>query len=169
MMLTAPLGHRIVVGVDGSESSRSALHWAAQLAEVTGSSLEALTAWKWPLSLGRGMPLPLSYDPATDAATMLHQAVAEEVVRAHPGLVTRTKVVEGFLVRALIGASKNADLLVVGGSVHRGVVGGRLTAHSLARAHSPVVIVGEGAHEPTTRTVDATSSASRRSITVSTV
>ena len=25
--------------------------------------------WEWPLSLGRGMPLLVDYDPATDAAT----------------------------------------------------------------------------------------------------
>ena len=51
--------HRIVVGVDDSASSRCALRWAAQQAEMTGSSLEALMVWEWPLSLGRGMPLTI--------------------------------------------------------------------------------------------------------------
>ncbi|GGM89885.1 hypothetical protein GCM10009721_14030 [Terrabacter tumescens] len=40
---TAP--GRIVVGVDGSESSKHALRWAARLAAADGSRVEAVTAW----------------------------------------------------------------------------------------------------------------------------
>jgi nucleotide-binding universal stress UspA family protein len=139
-----------VVGVDNSDSSRCALRWVAQQAELTGSSLEAVTAWEWSLSVGRGMPLTLAYDPSTDAATILDRAI-HDVVRIHPGLVIRPKVVEGHLMPALIEASEDADLVVVGAGVHRGIpgiVGGRLNAHCLARAHSPVVIVREDPHAP---------------------
>ena len=85
MMSTKPPEHRIVVGVNGSDSSLYALHWAAQQAETSGLSLVVVMVWEWPLSLGRGMPLPVDYDPATDAATRLDQAL-DEVVRVHPGL-----------------------------------------------------------------------------------
>ena len=42
----------IVVGVDGSGSSREALHWAVAQAKVTGATVEAVMAWEWPTSWG---------------------------------------------------------------------------------------------------------------------
>ena len=42
------MDERIVVGVDGSESSRSALRWAARQAKFTGASLEVVIAWEVP-------------------------------------------------------------------------------------------------------------------------
>jgi nucleotide-binding universal stress UspA family protein len=139
---------RIVVGVDGSDSSLHALDWAARRAEMTGGSVEAVTAWEWPLSLGRGMPLSLGYDPATDASTILDQAIAN-VTRVHPDLVIHSKVVEGHLVPALLEASLGACMVVVGAGIHRtaaGQVCGPFISAHLARAHCPVVIVREDTH-----------------------
>ncbi len=39
---------RIVVGVDGSDSSKQAVRWAVRQAEVTGGVVEAVTAWEFP-------------------------------------------------------------------------------------------------------------------------
>lgn len=39
---------RIVVGVDGSPSSREALRWAARQAALTGGTVRALTSWDYP-------------------------------------------------------------------------------------------------------------------------
>jgi nucleotide-binding universal stress UspA family protein len=47
--------HRIVVGVDGSPSSKTALAWALQQAELTGASIEAVIAWHLPVAAG-GIP-----------------------------------------------------------------------------------------------------------------
>ena len=48
-------GHRhIVVGVDGSASSIAALNWAAHQAELTGTRLDAVTAWQWPSKYQNG-------------------------------------------------------------------------------------------------------------------
>ena len=58
--------HRIVVGIDGSECSLTALQWAAQQAHLTGSSLEVVMSWEWP-QYGFGLMLPDNYDPASDA------------------------------------------------------------------------------------------------------
>ena len=44
---------RVVVGVDGSGSSKSALAWAVRQAELTGATVEAVTAWHFPAMLGR--------------------------------------------------------------------------------------------------------------------
>ena len=48
-MNTAP---RIVVGVDGFESSTAALRWAIHQAKLTGAVVEAVTAWHIPPSSG---------------------------------------------------------------------------------------------------------------------
>lgn len=146
MTSTTPPEHRIVVGVNDSDSSLHALHWAAPLAEMTGFSLEVMMVWEWPLSLGRAMPLPVGYDPVTDAATRLDQSL-DEVVQVHPGLDIHPKVVEGPLVPVLIEASKGADLAVIGAGHHR-LMRGPLGADFLARIHCPVVIVREHLDTP---------------------
>ena len=43
---------RIVVGVDGSETSKAALRWAADLARAFGVELEAVRAFRYPLPCG---------------------------------------------------------------------------------------------------------------------
>jgi nucleotide-binding universal stress UspA family protein len=43
---------RIVVGVDGFESSAAALRWAIHQAKLTGAVVEAVTAWHIPPSSG---------------------------------------------------------------------------------------------------------------------
>ena len=42
---------RIVVGIDGSEESRRALHEAARLAEALGTRLEVVMAWQHSTSM----------------------------------------------------------------------------------------------------------------------
>ena len=43
---------RIVVGVDGFESSGAALRWAIHQAKLTGAVVEAVTAWHVPVGVG---------------------------------------------------------------------------------------------------------------------
>jgi nucleotide-binding universal stress UspA family protein len=43
---------RIVVGVDGSEPSKSALRWAIGQAKLTGGSVDAVIAWRYPSTDG---------------------------------------------------------------------------------------------------------------------
>ena len=45
---TASARQRIVVGIDGSNSSVAALEWAAQQAALTAAKIEAITTWQWP-------------------------------------------------------------------------------------------------------------------------
>ena len=46
---TTTTRRRVVVGVDGSESSLAALRWAVRQAELTGAPLEIVSAWEWPV------------------------------------------------------------------------------------------------------------------------
>jgi nucleotide-binding universal stress UspA family protein len=132
----------IVVGVDGSDSSISALRWACELASSTRSSIQAVTVWHWPMSLGANIPIPSDYDPAGDAQTMLDR-IAEQPAAEFPSVVLRTRSVEGHPTEALVEASRHADLLVVGNRGHGEVAGlllGSVSQHCAAHAASPVVV-----------------------------
>jgi Universal stress protein family len=41
--------HWIVVGVDGSASSKAALAWAVSQAALTGATVKAVIAWEFPV------------------------------------------------------------------------------------------------------------------------
>jgi nucleotide-binding universal stress UspA family protein len=141
----APLGHRVVVGVDGSPSSIQALEWAARQAELTGATLEAIQTWEWPTSYGWSLTFPTGYDPAADAQKQLDDALAP-VRQARPGLAIDAKVVEGHPAPVLVGASRGADALVVGCRGHGEFVGmllGSVSEYLTTMAHCPVVVVRE--------------------------
>jgi len=57
---------RIVVGVDGSEGSQTALRWALREARLRGVNLHAVLAWKYHphwSDPGPGVRVPASYTP----------------------------------------------------------------------------------------------------------
>jgi nucleotide-binding universal stress UspA family protein len=134
-----------VAGIDGSESSIEALHWAAGQAQLTGSTLEVITTWDWPANLGWAVALPEGYDPAADARAMLEAAV-EPIRKAYPGVDIQTQAVEGHPSPALVAASETADLLVVGSRGHgqfAGMLLGSVSEHCVRNAHCPVTVVRE--------------------------
>ena len=51
--------HRIVVGIDGSESSKAALAWAVRQAGLTGATVEAITAWRYPIAFAGAPFVPI--------------------------------------------------------------------------------------------------------------
>lgn len=72
---SAPIGlrSRIVVGVDGSESSLEALHWARELAKRSDAGIEVIAAWQWPTGWAAGRTG--GWSPQTDARTSADDAV----------------------------------------------------------------------------------------------
>ena len=133
---------RIVVGIDGSPSSLDALSWAARQADLTGSGLEVVMTWEWPLSAGWAMPVPDDFDPEEDVRHSLESAVA--AVRAeHPGLDIDSRVVDGHPAPILVESSKGAELLVVGSRGHGEFVGmliGSVSEYCATNAHCPVLV-----------------------------
>ena len=135
--------HRIVVGIDGSESSVAALAWAASQAELTGSSLDAVISWEWPNAYGNAYYLPDDYDPATDAHKVLDDAI-EKVRGTYPDVTIRAVVVEGHPAPALVKASLGADLLVVGSrgrGEFSGMVLGSVSDYCTHHVSCPITIV----------------------------
>ena len=137
---------RIVVGVDGSDSSLQALEWAARQAELTGDVVVAITTWEWPVNFGWTAPLPEDWDPQADMTKMLDEILGR-LREAHPDVTVCARVVEGHPAPVLTEASRGAQLLVVGSRGHgelAGMVLGSVSEHCVAHAHCPVLVVRKG-------------------------
>jgi nucleotide-binding universal stress UspA family protein len=137
---------KIVVGVDGSEPSIEALEWAAHQAELTGATLDVVTAWAFgeePTPFGIVPPVLPGGDPLTEARTKLNELVAA-VCGRHKLVEVRADVVRGHAATVLLEAAQDADVLVVG-SRGRGafveMLLGSVSEHCVRHAACPVVIV----------------------------
>lgn len=137
----------VLVGVDGSASSKEALAWAARYAGLIGAPLDAVIVWHMPSSLGWETPIPVDWSPETDARTILEDAVAEVLGSAyHPGVTLG--VLEGPPAIVLTDLAKAASVVVVG-SRGRGHVAGVLlgsVSEALVR-HAPCPVVVVRGHE----------------------
>jgi nucleotide-binding universal stress UspA family protein len=138
---------RIVVGVDGSESSKMALRWAVQQAERTGAMVDEVHALAFPAEYMVGYGWAPSYTGAEDrekAGEQLLANITAEVVGAHSPVTIRTRTVEGHPAYALMNAAEGADLLVLGSRGHGGFVGallGSVSQHCVQHATCPVVVI----------------------------
>jgi nucleotide-binding universal stress UspA family protein len=138
----------IVVGVDGSDSSRAALRWAYDEAAHHGAFITAVSCWHpaaLPMAPPYGSLPPEGYviQPERDALDLLERFVADLDVRTPP-VDVRTLVEQGNPAQVLIERSEEADLVVVGSRGHGGFVGmllGSVSHHLVAHAECPVVVV----------------------------
>lgn len=138
---------RVVVGVDGSEHSLAALDWAAAEAERLHAVLDIRVHWITPVALGFPVPRGAAGDYERSAKAVLEHALSR-VRERHPHLAVRTVATEAIPAPALVDASSDATLLVVGSrgfGGFRGLVLGSVSQHCAQHAHCPVLIV-RGAH-----------------------
>ena len=137
-MGTQTAGPVIVVGVDGSPSSKDALRWAARYAELTGAAVHALIAWQLPEIYGY---TPRDFEG--DARQTLTRAIEDALGPGASGKLT-LHVVEASPAAALIGMCRDAQLLVVGSRGHGAFTGmllGSVSQHCVQHACCPVVVV----------------------------
>lgn len=135
-------GGRIVVGVDGSPSSVRALRWAIRQAGFTGSVVDAICAWQYPVSYGWAVT-DLNPQIGELAGQALEKAIAE-ACPAGESVEIRSHVLEQSPAQALIAAAEGADLLVVGSRGHGGFTGmllGSVSQHCVNHAPCPVLVV----------------------------
>jgi nucleotide-binding universal stress UspA family protein len=139
---------RIVVGVDGSDQSRKALRWGAQLAANFGARLEVLGAWDYPPNFGWSV-IPENWDPAADTLKNLQETV-REVFGDQPPVDVEIQVRQGGAARVLIDAAQHANLLIVGSRGHGGFAGMLLGSVSeIVAEHSPCpVLIIHGDQDP---------------------
>ena len=133
---------RIVVGVDGFESSKIALRWAIHQAKLTGAAVEAVTAWHVPAGTG-WVPATDTPDYQEDAFTVLAEAITE-MCAIDPDVQVCPRVVEGRAGQVLVDAAEGADLLVVGSRGHGGLAEallGSVGHYCVHHAPCPVLIM----------------------------
>jgi nucleotide-binding universal stress UspA family protein len=134
---------RIVVGVDGSPSSKAALVWALRQAERTGAVVEAVTAWWYPSGYGMAPTLDGTVDFEGDAGKTLAETLAE-VSGVAPDVRVGPRVAYGHPAWVLLEAARGADLLVVGSRGHGGFAAallGSVSRHCVQHAPWPVLVV----------------------------
>lgn len=138
----------IVVGIDGSDASKQALRWAIEEARVHGARVTALYAWEPPAPVPEVGPMPAIdlvdfVGEFRGAAEKRAADMVEEVVGGDTSVTVEPVAVEGSPAEALIDASRNADLVVVGSRGHGGFTSLLLgsVSHQVAQhAECPVVI-----------------------------
>jgi nucleotide-binding universal stress UspA family protein len=138
---------RIVVGVDGFESSKAALRWAIHQAKLTGAMVDAVTVWQIPAGSGL-IPAADLPDYQDDARIILTEAIAE-MCTVDSEVEVRPYVTEGHAGPVLVAAAEGADLLVVGCRGHGGLAEallGSVGQYCVHHAPCPVVIM-RGKHE----------------------
>lgn len=141
----------IVVGIDDSVHAREALDWAMREAGMRQAALTVLTVI--PAMASQWTGRPLSVPAADEAVSHARHAVDEAVAKSASGITgpqppsVTAKVFTGFPVQALVDASRDADLVVVGS---RGAGGfatllmGSVSNQVAHHATCPVVIVPSG-------------------------
>ena len=135
----------ILVGVDGSETSVSALRWALQEARLRNDTVEVIHSWHFPYVGDVSGMVPFPSDVMEESAAAILSGVMTTVADDAEGVTMTRRIVSGPAAPTLIDASSNADLLVVGRRGHGGFVSLMMgsVAHQVAtHAHCPVVIVG---------------------------
>jgi nucleotide-binding universal stress UspA family protein len=133
---------RIVVGVDGFESSKAALRWAIHQARLTGAVVEAVTAWHVPAGTAWVPPTDVP-DYRNDALSVLGEALAE-MCTVDPDVQVYPRVVAGRAGQVLVEEAEGADLLVVGSRGHAGLTEallGSVGQYCVHHAPCPVVIM----------------------------
>ncbi|WP_026128111.1 universal stress protein [Nocardiopsis lucentensis] len=141
----APEG-RIVVGVDGSDSSRRALRFGLHEALLSGAAVEVVNSWE--------VPLPADVSALEADAREAHEEVfdrqSEEIVAGVLAEVVDDQTenldisavrMQADPVEALLEAGRNADLIVVGSRGRGGVSGLLLGSVSQGVLHHALVPV----------------------------
>jgi nucleotide-binding universal stress UspA family protein len=142
---TEPAGP-VLLGADGSPANEGAVGFAFEEAALRRVPLVAVHAWTRPMSARPGGMSPLAYDVPTvedEETRVLAEALAGWAGK-YPDVVVRRKLVRRAPRRALIEASRRAQLLVVGTRGRGGFTGLLLGSTSQALLHHaacPVAVV----------------------------
>jgi nucleotide-binding universal stress UspA family protein len=138
--MSDPAVRRLVVGVDGSAESASALRWACREASLRGAEVHAVHAWEASPTASYAVPAQGS-SVDFDA---LWRSVLPDGGQDIQGVPVRTEVATGLAARVLLERCDGADMLVLGtagkGPGASRPVGPVIRA-CLRRAPCPVVVI----------------------------
>jgi nucleotide-binding universal stress UspA family protein len=135
----------IIVGTDGSTGATAAIDWAAREAGLRHCPLAIAHASAPDLVALRSGVAAVPPPSATGRPAYVEDAVLR-VADEHPGLDVSALDLAGGASAALIGASRDATMLVVGARGRTRVAEvllGSVSRHVSAHAHCPVAVVHE--------------------------
>ena len=139
---------RIVVGVDGSRTSRQALRWAVEEARLRQASLEVVLAWSMPY-VGGYPYVGAGFEPGrleADIRKTLDEVVDGVDPSGLPQPIERIAYL-GNAASGIIATAKGAALVVIGSRGLGGFSGlllGSVGHHVAHHAPCPVVIIPPG-------------------------
>jgi len=142
-----PVSARIVAGIDGSESSASALRWAIGQAALTGAAVDAVIAWHYPDLASSGIAVGAveqTYGFFRENAEKIAADAISGAVDPASDVPVSACVAQGHAAQVLLDASAGASLLVVGSRGHGGFAEallGSVSQHCVQHALCPVVVV----------------------------
>jgi nucleotide-binding universal stress UspA family protein len=151
---------RILVALDASRASLEALEAGAAIASRSGAELEALFVEDVDLLRAAGLPCGLQISMPSGTARPLDRRSMESELRAvaarareavesaarASGIASSFRVARGRVAVEVLGAARNADLLVLGRVSRRIGSGPGATARAAARESStPVLVMGREA------------------------
>ena len=135
----------VVVGVDGSPTSTSAVDYAFDQASRLGLPLAAVHAWELPTLFG---PVPPWLPEEVEEIRMAEKAVLSESLAGHmeryPDVHVTSMVHRGGPAHVILAAAEDAALLVVGSrglGGFRGLLLGSVSQAVLHHATCPVAVV----------------------------
>ena len=137
----------VVVGIDGSPAAEAALAFAFDEASHHGWSITAVHAWDVPaydLLIVPNGPVPVPLADVADDEVRLTAEVLAGFRDDYPDVDVEERLVRSPAVQALVTASKDAAMVVVGTHGHGPAMGALLGSVSnglLHKAHVPVVVV----------------------------
>lgn len=140
--MVAPSQQRILVGIDGSDSSKEALRTADRIARALDVPLTAVMFWQGP-PVYEGWETVDPTKPPAGTEDVLRATVADVFGAEVPAHV-RAELVHGRAAARLVEESENALMLVLGRRGHGGMRGSALGSVSnacIAHAHCPVLVV----------------------------
>lgn len=142
----APPRHPVVVGLDDSLDCSDAVGFALDQAIARGVDLLAVRAFQPPPVPWRRDSAPLSYDLAD--LEQAERRLADEALQGwqekHPDVTVNVRLVHRTAADALINASADAQLVVVGARGRGGFPGqalGSVARKLIDHAHCPVAVV----------------------------
>ncbi|MEU8715979.1 universal stress protein [Streptomyces sp. NPDC048663] len=147
--LSVPPGPRVVVGVDVDSPDEAALAFAFAEAARRGARLQAVAAYPWPVrfwaTAGELAPQTVDQGEVEQETRTLAEGFLAPYVKEQPHVSAGALALPGDAAGALVSASQNAELVVVGRHRRRlsapARMMGSVTQAVLLHAASPVAVI----------------------------
>ncbi|MCX5366054.1 universal stress protein [Streptomyces sp. NBC_00124] len=142
-------GPRVVVGLQADSPDETTLAFAFTEAALRGARLQVVTAYQWPLQSwampGELVPVMIDQDAVESETRTLAEGFLAPLRKRHADVRLDLYVAPGDAAGHLVGASKDAELVVVGRHRRRLLAPARMmgsvTQAVLLHAASPVAVV----------------------------